>query len=362
MQMKNPRFLTTLVDRLPALIGQPQALAVILSVVFHGVLFGAGPSFSSLQMEALRGDRPGDKMRPMPLLTLTPEDQNHLPDFNHTAVLPPAQGEEQKTPRDLYSFSSGSLPSLNLNHLPSLPVPKSSLGSDPFGTSTRTLVLPLPSLFGTGGSGGLERPRSTRPTDQRQSDRSEGHQGSLSLNRGPLLPPASTMATLSQGQKPVANEAGDRFKSLLARMQYSPEITSDREVEAANQTWIEGMKTQLGQDPKLFDQPLTLEVPYDLRLCLNPAPGEGLMGLTLVPQETAGTVKLSLTTLKSTGYSFLNALAMDKMQTQVAHLNPPLEVGTLYRVKVKVNYDSKACLDRQNLLKNRLPQPITPQP
>ncbi|XGB41837.1 MAG: hypothetical protein LVS60_16680 [Nodosilinea sp. LVE1205-7] len=86
------------------------------------------------------------------------------------------------------------------------------------------------------------------------------------------------------------------------------------------------------------------------------------MGLTLVPQETAGTVKLSLTTLKSTGYSFFNALAMDKMQTQVAHLNPPLEVGTLYRVKVKVNYDSKACLDRQNLLKNRLPQPITPQP
>ncbi|MBU6229102.1 MAG: hypothetical protein KGQ93_05365 [Cyanobacteria bacterium REEB459] len=362
MHVKNLGFLTTLVDSLPALARQPQAIAVILSVVFHGLLFGAGPSFSSLQMEALRGDRPEAEGRPMPLLALTPEEQSRLPDFNHAAILPPDQVKDLKTTGDGYSFPSGSFRSaLNFNHLPSLPVPKSSLGSDPFGTSNRTLVLPLPSLFGSGDGPIVNRSRSPRPTQPALGDHAQGHQSSLSPSQGAMVPPASTMTALSQGQSAPSAEPTDRFKSLVARMQYSPENTSDREVEAASQSWIAGVRGQLGQDPKAAEQPLTLEIPYDLRLCLDPAPGPGLMGFALVPGEKAGTAKLSLATLKSTGYAFLNAQALDKMQTQVAQLTPAPELGKLYQVVVKVNYDSKVCLNRQSLLKPQDSQPNPPQ-
>ncbi len=366
MQVKNLRFLTTLADRLPVLLGQPQAIAVILSVVFHGLLFGAGPSFSSLQLEALRDDQPTAGVRPMPLLALTPEDQRHLPDFNNSDVLAPDQGKELKTLADPYNFSSGSLhslgSSLNLNHLPGLPVPKSSFSSDPFGTSGRTIVLPLPSLFPNGGASVFDRPQTARTTGRRESNQAFRHQTSSGPGDLTMVPTQPTMAEISQGQVPTPPKTEDRFKALISRVQYSSEQTTEREVEAASQTWIEAVKTQLGQAPKSADQPLTVEVPYDLRLCLNPTPDTGMVGLALVPGEKAGTAKLALTTLKSTGYPFLNALAMDKIQAQVTNITPPLEVGTLYQVVVKVKYDSKTCLNRQPLLKTRSPQSSAPQP
>jgi hypothetical protein len=75
--MNNARFFQALASNLK----QPQWIAVILSLGFHGALFAAGPSFSSLNMNALGGDLPEAERRQVPLIELTPEEQSRLPIF-----------------------------------------------------------------------------------------------------------------------------------------------------------------------------------------------------------------------------------------------------------------------------------------
>jgi hypothetical protein len=70
---------------LPAVLRQPQWVAVMASVGFHGALFTVGPSFANLQSMAMGSQGGPEAERRVPILELTAAEQSRLPDFNSPA-------------------------------------------------------------------------------------------------------------------------------------------------------------------------------------------------------------------------------------------------------------------------------------
>lgn len=356
---------------LPSSLGQPQSIAVLLSLVFHGVLFAAGPSFSSLQMARLRDDSANPAARQVPMVELTAEEQNRLPDFDSFAYsLTPSQGDEFSSFPGINDLPSpGTTLPQPLDPLSNLALPKAPLGSSSLGISPlpsslgRSLFLPTPPL--------LPR-RSTpdnRPTD---TDRAIAADLARRLPQNPPTPMPSPAAPSPQAANPDAdnnqadrkpggeNGLADRYTDLRARLQHSTELTTDAEVSSASQAWLQSVKEVLGETPlTAAPDPLTVDIPYDLRICLTPPPTPGLVGLVKLPAEDSDSPEVSTTTLKSTGYPFLNETALEAIKAQAVAADPPLSVGTLYQVVVNVNYDAKTCVSAETLLKSRRPDAPT---
>lgn len=350
---------------LPPSLGQPQNIAVLLSLVFHGVLFAAGPSFSSLQMARSRDNSVNQSARQVPMVELTAEEQNRLPDFDSFAYsLTPSQGDESQPLPGLNDLpGSVTTPPQPLDPLSNLALPKAPLGSSSLGISPlpsslgRSLFLPAPPL--------LPR-RSTpdnRPTD---TDRAIAADLARRSQQNPPTPMPSPATPPNQAANPNAdnnpadsnpggaNGLADRYTDLRARLQHSTELTTDAEVSSASQAWLQSVAESLGETPlTAASDPLTVDISYDLRICLTPPPTPGLVGLVRLPAEESDSPEISTTTLKSTGYPFLNETALDAIKAQAAAADPPLSVGTLYQVVVNVNYDAKTCLSAETLLKSR---------
>jgi hypothetical protein len=134
-------------------------------------------------------------------------------------------------------------------------------------------------------------------------------------------------------------------------VEYNSDLTTAAEAESALTAWTGAVTEQLGEAPALAEDTFSVEVPYDLRICLTPEPTDGLLGFVLLPGEEEGTVDISTTVLKSTGYPFLNQSAAQGLQTLAANSETPLEVGTLYRAVVKVLYSDDDCVTTDAILK-----------
>ncbi|MFQ4139104.1 hypothetical protein PGN35_022605 [Nodosilinea sp. PGN35] len=352
---------------------QPQWIAALLSLGFHVTLFAAGPSFSSLSATALGEGDPDAAERRVPLIELTPEEENRLPDFSA-----PAYSLDSND--DLFSLfppSGSSLPLESGSDFgASLAIPTPRLPSSPFpsgispytspGRSTITLSprrAPLPASPGSNSSGpNLERPvpgaadspgASPPTTNPGSSDEGEaadlvdprqtGEPGNNANGSAPLTPETPSAA------------GAESASELLARVEFSEAQTSASEVEIAKAAWQQSVQEKLGNAIAEAPEPLELKVPYSGRLCLSPEPTDGLLGVIGLPSEDSDRLQLWTTVLKSTGYPFLNQAAEQALQnlSQPSENGNGLEVNTQYQVIVEIDYDSQSCITREALLQSR---------
>ncbi|MEB3290136.1 MAG: hypothetical protein VKI82_09475 [Leptolyngbya sp.] len=361
---------------LPAILGQPQWVAVMLSVGFHGALFAVGPSFANLQSMAMGTQGSTEAERRVPIIELTAAEQNRLPDFESPAYdfLPGASlPEDFATGEDFASLFPPAGPRSNpLSPLPSglsaLPrIPTSPLGTplaiSPFPSRlgrnapivipnppTNRLNLPIPRDPETNPEGANasamapnqsteDRPQDARAEDLRPRDEetADGPENSTALN-----------PRLEESESSSSSQAA---RDLMARVEYSPDLTTADEADRALTAWQSNVTDRLGEPPALAEETFSLEVPYDLRICLRPEPGDGVLGFVLLPGDEAGTVNIATTVLKSTGYPFLNQAATQSLLDRAANSETPLALGTLYRAVVKVLYSDDNCIATDDLLK-----------
>ncbi|MEA5447172.1 hypothetical protein VB780_01230 [Leptolyngbya sp. CCNP1308] len=365
---KAPRF-----NQILTTIRQPQWIAALLSLGFHVVLFAASPSFSTLNASALGESDPDSEERRVPLIELTPEEQNRLPDFSAPAY-------SLDTNDDLFSLFPPSGNSLPLEPgsdfgaslpIPSPRLPSSSFpsGISPYTSPRRSSITLSPRRTPLPGSTATRRPAEPPAVDATSqgastpittSPENAGEAGAADLepsqtngqgtdgNSTPLEPTNPATTPEDQG----AESASD----LLARVEFSDAQTSASEVEIAKAAWLQSIQEKLGDGVAEAPEPIVLTVPYSGRLCLSPEPADGLLGVVGLPDEASDGVKLWTTVLKSTGYPFLNQAAEQALQNLQQQQEPDgsgLETNTLYQVTVQVEYDSQSCISREALLQSR---------
>ncbi len=361
----------------PAVLRQPQWVAALVSVGFHGALFAVGPSFSTLQ--GMAQEAPGfgeDLERRVPMIELTPEEQNRLPDFDSPAysLLPEGflPGDSDNL-ANLFPPAGDRLGSSSFNpfpgglsSVPRLPTSQSPLGApitvSPFSSrlGRNSIVIPPP-------AGGRRNPPvpgnpDRTPAEQEESNTNASTPTTTAPSREPsaqdLRPREGDVATEDTPDSPNDRDQAEnvppeveRSQDLIARVEYSSDLTTADEAERALASWTSTVAEQLGEDPVLAEDTFAMEVPYDLRICLTPEPGDGLLGFVLLPGEEPDTVTISTTVLKSTGYSFLNQSAAQSLQALAANSETPLAMGTLYRAVVKVLYSDDDCVTTDAILK-----------
>ncbi|NJL44568.1 MAG: hypothetical protein HC922_00060 [Leptolyngbyaceae cyanobacterium SM2_3_12] len=377
------------IGQLSTTLRQPQWIAAILSIGFHGVLFTAGPSFSTLTMEGLEGGAPGDEQRRVPVIELTPEEQSRLPDFSSPAysltpgnngdlfsLFPPsgssvpfsAVPDFNPTPRPQFKPPSGSvavgIAPYTLPPRTSITIPRPS--GTPSGTpsgSARPEGVTLPRPGGTAANGAASTPTARVPDE---------YDGPTAADLIPQPGDVQANATPEPGSAPLdpngETTAASPAEELIARVEYNPEQTTEAETEVAKEAWVGNVTEELQIELVEIEEPLEVTIPYEQGICLTPEPTDGLLGLVAVPGKEPNTLALSTTLLKSTGYAFLNQAAVQALQS----LEEPsetgesaLQPGALYQVVVKVDYDSENCISGESLLKSRGIDPeavSTPQP
>ncbi len=357
---------------------QPQWIAALLSLGFHVVLFAAGPSFSSLSATAMGESDSNLEERRVPLIELTPEEQNRLPDFSTPAYSLDGSLDGENDLFSLFPPSGSSLPlepgsdfgaSLRIPapRVPSSPFPT---GISPYTSSNRSITLsprrtPFPSSpnrsairrpagpsTGDAASQGASTPTTTAPEES-----SENSAADLELNQ-PNGQGTDANSTPLEPTNPAASPEGqetEQASELLARVEFNDAQTSDSEVEVAKAAWLQSVQEKLGDAVAEAPEPIVLKVPYSGRLCLSPEPANGLLGVVSLPGETSTSLELWTTVLKSTGYPFLNQAAeqvLQNLQQQSAN-DSALAVNTLYQVTVEVEYDDQNCISREALLQSR---------
>ncbi len=365
MNPTNPRL-----NQLLKTARQPQWIAAFLSVGFHVVLFAAGPSFSGLSAAALGGSDPEGEARQVPLLELTPEEQSRLPDFSTPAYSLFPEGND-----DLFSLFPPSGDSLPLDSdLPfgsplSVPAPRLPSSSFPTGISPylgstrspisisprRSALPPIPrsSVNGpavtTDPDAEAETPRAAaadRPAGEAADLMPEGSGSENGADRGANGESAPLAAAPTPGQ------ASD----LLARLEYDDAQTSADEVDIAKAAWRQSLREKLGDDIAEVEEPIVLPVTTPGRICMSPAPTNGLLGLVALPNEAGDGLTLVTSVLKSTGYTLLNQRAeqaLRGLEQQTDEAGGALQPNTLYQVVLDVDYDSQTCISREALLQSR---------
>ncbi|MBD2108055.1 hypothetical protein [Nodosilinea sp. FACHB-13] len=354
---------------------QPQWIAALLSLGFHVVLFAAGPSFSSLSATAMGEGDSNSEERRVPLIELTPEEQNRLPDFS-TPAYSLDSGDDLLS---LFPPSGSSLPlepgsdfgaslAIPAPRLPSNPFPS---GISPYTSSGRSSITlsprrtPFPSSLNRSvirrpvrppaedaASQGASTPTATSPEDI-----SENSAADLEPNQANGQGPDAASAPLepTNPAAPSAEPETEQASELLARVEFDDAQTSASEVEIAKAAWLQSVQEKLGDTVTEASDPIVLKVPYSGRLCLSPEPADALLGVVGLPGETSDSLELWTTVLKSTGYPFLNQAAeqaLQDLQKQNAD-GSALAVNTLYQVTVEIEYDDQNCISREALLQSR---------
>ncbi len=375
---------------------KPQWIAVILSLGFHGALFAAGPSFSSLNMNALGGDIPEQERRQVPLIELTPEEQSRLPDFSGSAY---SLFPDEANPFELFPPSGSSLP---LNPDPETvaparpasprPTPGSgsvAVGISPYRAPQRPSIFlprrsPLSTLpNGSTFSNGIPVPQVTRTPSPSPEDgpsttttvEPDGFDGPTASDLALANPEGQSGSESSTPLSAANGEGGETASNpldqQLADLAYRPENTTEEEGEANLEAWQASLEERLPGELDQAEEPIEMEFPYVQRLCLDPEPSDALIGLLALPTAEGDDLELFPQVLKSSGYPFLDQEAMVALndlkaapETDDAEQAPGLEPAVLYQVQVNVEYDAATCIDRESLLEgiksNREAAPSTP--
>ncbi|MEM9266565.1 MAG: hypothetical protein AAGA46_13675 [Cyanobacteria bacterium P01_F01_bin.13] len=165
-----------------------------------------------------------------------------------------------------------------------------------------------------------------------------------------------TLAVLREGIQ--SQGVPKLLQDFLARLSHSVLKTTDPEVEEAKRIWLDELADQPGLDvssvqaldkPLQISYPLTVEYhgPRQLRRCLSPLPKAGLVGVIV---DSNGAIATEPTLLRSSGYEFLNDIALDKIQAYADF--PEASSQQIYTVDVEVDYDKNACVDLAKLRSN----------
>ncbi|MGB3200046.1 MAG: hypothetical protein WBA99_04035 [Nodosilinea sp.] len=369
-------------NQLLTTLRQPQWIAAIVSLGVHGALFAAGPSFSSLNATNLGGSSSELEERRVPLIELTPEEQGRLPDFSApTYSLLPGSND------DLFSLFPPSGDSLPLNPgsdfgasikipTPQIPSSSSSTGISPYTSPGRSTIrlsprgsTTLPSLPSSGALGrrsnatAQDTPRASTPTATAPEEANAPGAADLAPRQGAPGNVASSTPSTSTAPSGSNPSETEQANNLLARVEFSDDQTSAAEVETAKAAWLQSVEAKLGDTVAEAPEPITIEVPYSGRLCLDPQPTDGLLGVVGVPGEEDG-LQLWTAVLKSTGYPFLNQAAEQALQDLQQQANTadetPIAINTRYEVVVEVDYNSQDCISREALLQSRTAESDSP--
>lgn len=383
---------------------QPGSIAALISLGVHGALFGAGLGFSSLSMASLAGDSAGaTEQRQVPLVELTPEEQNRLPDFSSSAYsLYPGSGTgslgllpvpNSRTPSSISPsplspdskssvsipanpFAIGMAPYFPPTDPPVLFPPRRSTNLPPVTVAPRTrgnvprLPAGTPRNNPNPAAGGpASTPTASTPTSQGAPDTPpptsardllpEGEGSSTATARGgsrsgSSTPPTSTAnANGSEGSAENNSEAARSRANLLAHLRaltYNAEGTTSEEASAAQEEWLAGAQEQAKEPDLDVAKTLEVSIPYDGRVCLSPEPVDGLVGVWVKPDGTLGG---DPTLLKSTGYSLLN----EEAASAIASIEfPKGEAPTAYAFDVKIDYADESCLKPEQILRQSNPE------
>lgn len=180
-----------------------------------------------------------------------------------------------------------------------------------------------------------------------------------STNTNRTSPAAQTPPTLVALKDGTQSEIPNGLRIFLARLRHSVLRTTDPEVEETKQTWLATLNEQPGlhaSAPQALDKaveiryPITPEENGSLRRfvsCLTPEPEKGLVGVVV---DANGTIAAEPTLLRSSGYDFLNDIALEKVKTYDSFPNERSQ--KIYTVPVEVEYDKSACIDLADLKTN----------
>lgn len=157
---------------------------------------------------------------------------------------------------------------------------------------------------------------------------------------------APTLIALREGAD--TRSVPQRLQDFLARLQYS--LQGTRDVAAAQAAWL----GKLEEQPAVLSSPQELEIPLEISYpvtiaeeegprqiytCLSPLPKQGLIGAVV---DANGAIAGEPTLLRSSGYPFLNDVALKKIQDYADF--PTENTQKIYTVPFDVKYDEDACL------------------
>ncbi|MEM9266764.1 MAG: hypothetical protein AAGA46_14685 [Cyanobacteria bacterium P01_F01_bin.13] len=372
-----PSVVVLLLRQLKQLLTSSYGIAAIASLSFHGVLFAAIPRFSSVSFAAFSDETVDSEPRTVPLVTLSPEDQGRLPNFNRPKLpeIPnvasnrsstsirnlPSADVLRRTPTpnifERYSSSSRiptpSVSSINRNrpfrNPYSIPRPNLSITNTPSksdqSSARRTTVIddiPAPpavaSELDTDRDAALDETLVEETLEQRQSEVPE------SL---PELPEQSEQASATENPEEVAaNPETERQLTQLERLQakfkYNADNTTDEEADANYEAWVappEGEEETTVEIAEVSE----LRVDSGLNLCVENPPTNGKVGILVTPDGTSSAPAI----LRSTGYDYLNEVAV---QALIETEFPETEIPVRYPFDVIVDYDTATCQSGKELL------------
>jgi len=365
---------------------RPAWLAGVLSVGFHGVLFAAGPTFSSLGFDQLTEAEEVAERRNVPLVELTAAEQERLPDFSNSfynfdgfSDLEPLFGDSGGTnsggrdrvlnSQPLLSPSNGANPPSG-SRLPfgttrldlganspfplasgALPPVRQSGGAPPSG-STSTQAAKPPAGNNAGAAAKQPGADALRP-ESGELEVSPQEEAEIAANSNPtdtlsLEERLQAYAFDSSNTEPEAIEA--RYGEWLTTGQ---ELATDLEIgeagaiqsafEAAAAVGIlsaapEDTADEAAATGGIVQRPIELAIDYGAGICLTKDPQKGLIGAWVGPE---GELLGEPAVIRSTGYLGLNQQAIRYIKTLDFST---VETFTGYQFEVVVNYDPENCV------------------
>ncbi|MEB3269658.1 MAG: hypothetical protein VKJ09_14025 [Leptolyngbya sp.] len=346
------------------LLRNPTWLAGAISLGFHGVLFAASPTFTSLNLNGLAEPDPEAGDRQVPLVELTAAEQQRLPDFSNSFYsvspwdgnlgLEPVPGEAplgNPFPQDdtvagssITRVDPGGVGRQSWPLAGGYPNPRQQGGkteANPSGNATGGSPAP------GGNRGGATGGTTTIPTD---SDGSSDQAAGQRPNTAP--PPANEPGAADLTRQPNSPAAGSdpsRGEALIAALTYDGGAP-----ETVREDWETDAIARLGGNELALQQ---VELPISALVngtlpCLAPAPQTGLIAALVADGKLATDPEL----LISTGYPLLNQRAIDRVKS----LNfSNVDRAMAYQFIVQVAYQADVCVDLSDL-KLDADRPSTP--
>lgn len=342
----------------------PPLLGGIISLGAHGILFAAGPTFSALNLDTLSQPDPIAEARRVPLVALSPEEQQRLPDFSNSYYsfnsLEDLQAADPFPSPGNDDFANDADDDIGFSLSPGRPTSGFQI---PFGVSPfqpRVQDIPTPPPPAENDSGGSQSSTPTPNGGANEDTSAQPPAGARPNGEGTAITPQvpvlsepsaadlerrpSNPAASGGGSAPpaiAASGAGNPDDSLAERIAsytYNSAGTTEADAEVAVERWL-ALGKELSGQPEVTVKRVELPVEYGRRPCLARAPHPGLVG-ALVDAE--GKLAKDPELLRSTGYPFLNEQVLQFIKTLDFR---SVEQFTAYQFSINVNYDVDVCIN-----------------
>ncbi len=161
-----------------------------------------------------------------------------------------------------------------------------------------------------------------------------------------------TLVALKDGAQA---EVPDLLRDFLTRLRHSVLRTTDPETEETKQKWLVNLTEEQGLNVSTAQglekaveirYPLIADEGRRFLSCLTPLPKKGLVGVVV---DADGTIATEPALLRSSGYGFLNEIALEKAKDYTDF--PEESSQQAYTIDIEVDYDEDACVDLVQLKK-----------